>query len=521
MQTIDDLFAYIHSLAKNFKTELFPRYFWQQANNKPLCKYVLVLEELIENQCGVTDIGLSGAICGNPFSAVKIANFDDIKKHKEQIQNNTDFFIYNFELGIGEMSKEYTYGTSTQSVEHKFKVIAYRNKNQEIRYHFLQSYVTKYTLSEFLNKVNSKEIRGEYSQEEFSQFILGLKDFLKAKNWNDIHEFYKTYFYVDLAHYRDHEFVELPELSVEFIKADLKTANSALKDFNQYKSSKHYPEFIFLSGEDNETCVLENSFGENKIKSELGDMCAFHHPWKGLLFEHTDAGSLLSPSDKYKNPSIKPNLENNSLTVSILTDRISEGLADDNKPYIFSEQPETPSEVVEKQTHSELQTAKLAQTKPKNIDILQQILTKLIGNIQHKSGTRESWFTSNTDSKVEKLTAISNWLSMQEALNANSHQTAVALIREVCNEKRNCLGLFQPHSLDEFNSMMKAKKQIIPDGISFTSQQLKCLNDGTVDRVIQSTISSFLPNKSYCVHVEITEEDIKNSKAAPFNPFYY
>jgi hypothetical protein len=161
---------------------------------------------------------------------------------------------------------------------------------------------------------------------------------------------------------------------------------------------------------------------------------------------------------------------------------------------------------------SATELTKSALTKPENVEKILTIVNTLIGNISHKKAGRETWFDSNSDTKVAKLTAISNWLSKQETLDRQSQQVLVALIRDVCKEKRNCLGIFQPHSLDEFNSMMAKKNLIIPDGISFSPTQLLALNrDIAVDDVIKSAILSIPSNENYCVHVDISDEDLKNA----------
>jgi ankyrin repeat protein len=133
-----------------------------------------------------------------------------------------------------------------------------------------------------------------------------------------------------------------------------------------------------------------------------------------------------------------------------------------------------------------------------SIKTIQQMVSTLNDNIEHKKAGRENWFESNTDTKVAKLNAISNWLTKRVTLNEQSQQVLLALIRDVCKEKRNCLGFFQPHSLGEFNYMVEKfnstvtdNKLIIPDEISFTSTQLRGLNDDfngvAVDNLIQSS----------------------------------
>jgi len=318
LKTMHDLFAYIYSLAQNIKTELYPRYFWRHENIASPSKYVIAYGELVEKQCELTDVALSVAICGREFIEHPI-DIDAMQDNEQQIQSDTEFFIYNVELDLGEMYNEGKFGKSWQTHSgHKFKVIAYRNEDHEIRYKFLQSYVQKYTLLAYLNKVNSKEIQGEYSHEEFKQFLLEFKELLKADAWNEINEFYKKYFHADCTQYHDHEFTESGTILIKYIKCDLQAVNQAQVDFNRYKCSKKFPEFIFISGEDNENQIVQNSFGANTNNAE-GDKCALQSPWGQLIFQKTDAGRLLSPN--YDSTKI-----NTSFVFTLCNDRTILGL---------------------------------------------------------------------------------------------------------------------------------------------------------------------------------------------------
>ncbi len=106
-------------------------------------------------------------------------------------------------------------------------------------------------------------------------------------------------------------------------------------------------------------------------------------------------------------------------------------------------------------------------------DLLRLILL-LKENIRDKSGTREKWFDDNTDTKIAKLQTIRCWFR-HNSLNEANKPIIYALIRDVCALKRNSWGLFQPHSLAEFNFYAKRMELDIPENISFSEFQLNQL----------------------------------------------
>lgn len=122
--------------------------------------------------------------------------------------------------------------------------------------------------------------------------------------------------------------------------------------------------------------------------------------------------------------------------------------------------------------------------KKAEVTTLQEIITTLSNNIKEKKPGRESWFDQNIDSKVGKLTIISTWLSDKNSLDDTTQRTILALVRDICSIKRNSWGIFQPHSLGEFNDLLKEKKLQAPNNIS-----LKGLEDSNGARIINIVLA--------------------------------
>jgi hypothetical protein len=107
------------------------------------------------------------------------------------------------------------------------------------------------------------------------------------------------------------------------------------------------------------------------------------------------------------------------------------------------------------------------------------ILVDLKYNILQKKEGRETWFDDNTDTKVGKLETIHLWL-IKNPLTIENKPIICALIRDVCAIKRNSWGLFQPHSLAEFNSYAEKLGLFVPNNISFNPSQLQQLLSGNL-----------------------------------------
>ncbi|ASQ45491.1 DUF1810 domain-containing protein [Legionella clemsonensis] len=118
--------------------------------------------------------------------------------------------------------------------------------------------------------------------------------------------------------------------------------------------------------------------------------------------------------------------------------------------------------------------------------IVKKIVDTLIDNIQKKAGTRATWFNFNSETKVEKLKAISQWLE-KNSLNESNQDAIIALIRDTCSIKRNIFGLFEPHSVQEFCTLLKdAHLKPASEKISFTPKELAQIKTSEqVDSLIQ------------------------------------
>ncbi|CDZ77621.1 hypothetical protein BN59_01905 [Legionella massiliensis] len=108
---------------------------------------------------------------------------------------------------------------------------------------------------------------------------------------------------------------------------------------------------------------------------------------------------------------------------------------------------------------------------------ISEIIKKLKRNIENKTSGRETWFDSNTDTKVAKLETIATWVNSKQSLKPDETALILALVRDVCAIKRNSWGIFQPHSLAEFNELTAKKKLKAPADLSFDTLELLRLED--------------------------------------------
>lgn len=264
MKTIDDLFAYLYFLAKHPRSEIYARYFWYRSkDNVSQCKHVFAIKRLVAQQCGITDIGLTVAMFGIDYPIQSMPDSKQYRRNARKIKkNNTTFFIYNFELRLGNMLRndKFCYATNNNA-GHAFKVIQYVNENHEVRYKFLQSYVEEYTLLEYLKCVQSAEIQDDFSHEEFMIFIQDLEAIKQAQAWGDVQEFYKKYFHVAHDEYKEFKFVSKGKAEVFYMQCDLNQVNEAKKAFATYKESKKHPIFTFISYDNKQVCeIISNAF---------------------------------------------------------------------------------------------------------------------------------------------------------------------------------------------------------------------------------------------------------------------
>ena len=87
---------------------------------------------------------------------------------------------------------------------------------------------------------------------------------------------------------------------------------------------------------------------------------------------------------------------------------------------------------------------------------IKAIVDELHENIKGKAFGRKEWFHHKSESKREKLTAISDWL-LNNPVDGNNEKIILALIRDVCAIKRNPVGFSEPHSLTEFKMKLGEK----------------------------------------------------------------
>jgi hypothetical protein len=119
-----------------------------------------------------------------------------------------------------------------------------------------------------------------------------------------------------------------------------------------------------------------------------------------------------------------------------------------------------------------------------DIASIQMILDSIIANIKDKKQGRAAWFTSNTETKVDKLKSIQNWLG-DRYLDAESKTIVLALIRDVCAIKRNKLGFFKPHSAIEFESWLENIELTCCTRVYFHNKALQQIDvPGNIDLLI-------------------------------------
>ncbi|MFA6303331.1 MAG: hypothetical protein WC627_09405 [Legionella sp.] len=113
-----------------------------------------------------------------------------------------------------------------------------------------------------------------------------------------------------------------------------------------------------------------------------------------------------------------------------------------------------PVELPQRQKHeSEVIQSIQTQTELEQQNLLKNLIGTLIRNINCKNNKRQEWFTLNAQTKVSKLEAVLNWVNSTK-LDEKKGAQVMALVKEICATKRNPLGFFAPHSLNEFNKTL-------------------------------------------------------------------
>jgi hypothetical protein len=137
----------------------------------------------------------------------------------------------------------------------------------------------------------------------------------------------------------------------------------------------------------------------------------------------------------------------------------------------------------------------------KNIRV---ILKSICENIENKNQGRATWFTCNTEAKVNKLNSIYNWLE-NRILDPEDETIVLALIRDVCAIKRNKLGFFTPHSAIEFKDWLESLSLTCCATVHFNDKDLQQINiPGNIDLLITDA-------RKNTIHMEIPHFTIKRT----------
>lgn len=124
------------------------------------------------------------------------------------------------------------------------------------------------------------------------------------------------------------------------------------------------------------------------------------------------------------------------------------------------------------------------------------ILRELIKNIRDKKNDRAKWFGFGTDSKIEKLEWIQEWLFIY-SLDDQKEAIVLAIIGAVCAIKRNGVGLFQPHSLSEFEQLVKKQGLTYPYPTNISSFTRAVVAKKDFEVLIRSINSIIDPSQDY------------------------
>jgi hypothetical protein len=114
-------------------------------------------------------------------------------------------------------------------------------------------------------------------------------------------------------------------------------------------------------------------------------------------------------------------------------------------------------------------------TVPEKNKQIQSLIKELVDNIRFKKNKRATWFKQNSEEKLEKLQLIHDWVGNYE-FNEEIEKIVMAVIRDVCAIKRNKLGFFAPHSLDEFKIRVVELELNCSNNVHFTTKALNSLN---------------------------------------------
>lgn len=120
---------------------------------------------------------------------------------------------------------------------------------------------------------------------------------------------------------------------------------------------------------------------------------------------------------------------------------------------------------------------------------IKQLIADLSENIKDKKNGRKQWFNSGSDAKAAALNRINEWLGSRDHLNDSETNVILSLVKSVCETKRNSMGLYSPHSLNEFNQFISARGWKMPE-TSFNAKELAGISSSEkVGEFVQSTIA--------------------------------
>lgn len=165
------------------------------ADVKP--QYLIVSQSIVDS-CGVTTKGLLSAIHGKDFNtknAIALQKFNDVcKTNAQELLSNSETYLFTYDLTLeGHVRLE----NGGHRVNHNFLIIQYKALDGDIRYRFLQSYVSQYSLKEFIEQSEQDKNSHDLSELEFAEFVKKMALFSAADTWTEeVAEFYHRYFNV-------------------------------------------------------------------------------------------------------------------------------------------------------------------------------------------------------------------------------------------------------------------------------------------------------------------------------------
>lgn len=159
--------------------------------------YIFCDDLVATTKCSFTNDVLRSVFLDQKFDIKKIKYWDKsfieaIIRNKNALeQSKNQFYVYTLHLQFGNYNDKASDG-------HVVTILQYLDTDcQEVRYTFLQSYAQCYSLMNYLRSESLNEIQIDYSNEEFTTFLLWLDNLHKATEWTEeIEHNYFKYFFV-------------------------------------------------------------------------------------------------------------------------------------------------------------------------------------------------------------------------------------------------------------------------------------------------------------------------------------